>query len=86
MDGIREYDATNTRGTNIVDWSRKDSMDEFYSYIKNATGEINNEEFLDRTKLLFEKYEEEGALALPNGIAIPSISVSRDTDWWDFNI
>lgn len=86
LDGIREYDATNTRGTNIVDWSRKDSMDEFYSYIKNATGEINNEEFLDRTKLLFEKYEEEGALALPNGIAIPSISVSRDTDWWDFNI
>lgn len=86
LDGVREYDAKYTRGTNIVDWSRKDSMDEFYSYIKTGAGEINNDEFLQRTNLLFEKYEEDGALALPNGIAIPSIAVSRDTDWRDFNI
>ncbi len=86
LDGVREYDAKYTRGTNIVDWSRKDSMDEFYSNVKTATGEVINQEFINRTNLLFEKYEEEGAPALPSGIAIPSIAVSRETDRRDFNI
>lgn len=61
-------------------------MDEFYSNIKTATGEVINEDFINRTNLLFEKYEEEGAPALPSGIAIPSIAVSRETDRRDFNI
>ena len=86
LDWVREYDARNTRGWNIVDWKWKDSMDDFYSFIQNAWGSITNEEFLQRTNLLFENYEEEGALSLPSWIAIPSVSVSRDTDWWDFNI
>lgn len=81
---VWEYDARNTMWTNIVDWSRKDSMDKFYSYLQNASSSALNEEFYNRTKLLFEKYEEEWSLALPNGIAIPSIAISRDTDWWDF--
>lgn len=86
LDGVREYDANYTRGTNITDWSRKDSMDNFYSYIKTASGEVTNETFIERTWLLFEKYEEQGSLMLPSWVAIPSISVSRDTDWWNFDI
>lgn len=86
LEWVREYDVTYTRGTNIVDWSRKDSMDDFYSYIKNKSGEIYNTEFNTRTKLLFEKYEEEASLSLPNAVAIPSIAVSRDTDRRSFNI
>lgn len=86
LDWVREYDARNTRGWNIVNWKWKDSMDDFYSFIQNAWWSITNEEFLQRTNLLFENYEEEGALSLPSWIAIPSVSVSRDTDWWDFNI
>ena len=81
---VWDYDARNTMWTNIVDWSRKDSMDKFYSYLQNASWSAINEDFYNRTKLLFEKYEEWGSLALPNGIAIPSIAISRDTDWWDF--
>ena len=86
LDGLREFDVNYTRGTNIVDWSRKDTMDEFYTYIKTQSGEIVNQEFLTRTNLLFEKYEEQGTLALPNGNAVPSIAVSRDTDRRSFNI
>lgn len=86
LDWIREYDINYTRWTNIVDWSWKDSMDDFYSYLQNAQWNAVNEEFLQRTKLLFEKYEEEGSLNLPGGNALPSISVSRDTDWWNFYI
>ena len=86
LDGVWEYDARNTRGTNIVDWKWKDSMDDFYSFIQNAWWSINDEEFEERTNLIFEKYEDEWALSLPSWIAIPSLTVSRDTDWWDFNI
>ena len=86
LEGVWEFDVNYTRWTNITDWSWKDSMDEFYSSMQTAQGTTINEEFLQRTKLLFEKYEEEGALSLPSGIALPSISVSRDTDWWNFNI
>lgn len=84
LDWVWEYDAKDTRWTNIVDWSRKDSMDKFYAYIQSDAGSIINEDFIDRTRLLFEKYDKDWTLALPNGIAIPSIAISRDTDWWDF--
>ena len=86
LDWIWEFDVNYTRWTNITDWSWKDSMDEFYSAIQTAQGTTINEEFLQRTKLLFEKYEEEGALSLPSWIALPSIAVSRETDWRNFNI
>lgn len=86
LEWVREYDVENSRWTNIVDWSWKDSLDEFYSYIQNKNGSINNAEFYEDTWLIFEKYEWEGSLSLPTGEAIPSVSVSRDTDWWSFNI
>lgn len=86
LDWIREYDINYTRWTNIVDYSWKDSMDDFYSYLQNAQWNAVNQEFLERTKLLFEKYEEEWSLNLPWWNALPSISVSRDTDWWNFYI
>jgi hypothetical protein len=35
---------------------------------------------------MFEKYESDAPLTLPSGKAIPSVNVSRDTDWWDFYI
>lgn len=86
LSGVREFDVNFTQGTNIVDRNRKDTMDDFYSYIKNESGDITNTEFVEETGLLFEKYEQEAALALPSGTPLPSIAVSRDTDRWDFNI
>lgn len=86
LDGVWEYDVRNTRATNIADWSWKDSMDEFYSYIQNENWSENNSEFAEEYKLIFEKYEGEATLSLPSWKAIPSVSVSRDTDWWDFYI
>lgn len=85
LDGVWEYDARNTRGTNIADWSWKDSMDKFYTYIQNEWGNINDEEFEQQMKLIFEKYDSKWSLTLPSWIAIPSVSISRDTDWWEFN-
>lgn len=86
LDWIWEYDVNFTRWTNIVDRSWKDSMDEFFSYLQNANWSATNTEFVERTKLLFEKYEEEWWLQLPSGSALPSVAVSRDTDWWNFYI
>ena len=86
LEWIWEYDVNFTRWTNIVDRSWKDSMDEFFSYLQNASWSATNTEFVERTKLLFEKYEEEWWLQLPSGSALPSVVVSRDTDWWNFYI
>ena len=86
LSGVWEFDVNFTQGTNIVDRNRKDTMDDFYSYIKNESGEVTNTEFVEETGLLFEKYEQEAALALPSGTPLPSIAVSRDTDRWDFNV
>jgi hypothetical protein len=47
----------NTRATNIADWSWKDSMDDFYSYIQNENGNQSNSDFNNEYKLMFEKYE-----------------------------
>jgi len=84
LEWVREYDVRNTRATNIGDWSWKDSMDDFYSYIQNENGHAENSEFNNNKNLLFEKYEWESSLNLPSWKAIPSVVVSRDTDWWDF--
>lgn len=86
LSGVREFDVNFTQGTNIVDRNRKDTMDEFYSYIKNGNGSVTNTDFVEETGLLFEKYEQEAALALPSGTPLPSITVSRDTDRRDFNV
>lgn len=86
LDWVWEFDVNYTRWNNIVDWSWKDSLDDFYSYMKNESWEISNSEFNNRTKLIFEKYEENANLSLPSWSALPSIVVSRDTDWWNFDI
>ena len=86
LEWVWEYDITNTNWTNITDWSWKDTIDKFYSYLQNENWNISNSEFNNEFKLLFEKYESQATLSLPSGEAIPSVNVSRDTDWWDFNI
>ena len=86
LEWIWEYDSSNTRATNIWDWNLKDSMDNFYSYLMNDSWNISNSDFHSETKLMFEKYESDLALTLPTEEAIPSVSISRDTDWRDFNI
>lgn len=83
---VWEFDANNVKGTNIVDWSWKDSMDEFLSTIQNESWILNNETFIERTNLIFEEYDEDWDKALPSGSSLPSITVSRDTDWWNFYI
>lgn len=86
LDWVWEFDVNYSRGNNIIDWSWKDTLDDFYSYLQNATWNATNTEFVERTGLLFEKYEEEWSLALPTWTPLPSVLVSRDTDWWDFYI
>lgn len=86
LDWVWEYDAKNTRLTNIADWNRKDSMDNFYTYILNDTSSAENTDFENDMKLMFEKYESKWSLTLPTWKAIPSVTISRDTDWRDFNI
>lgn len=86
LDWIWEYDADNTRETNIAWREWKDTMDNYFTYIKTETGDVTNSEVIADLWLTFEKYDWKWALSLPNWDAIPSISVSRDTDWWDFNI
>lgn len=86
LEWVWEYNAYNTNWTNIVDREWKDTMDNFFSYIKNENWDISNEEFNQDINLLFEKYENDIALSLPSWKAIPSVSVSRDTDWRTFNI
>lgn len=86
LDWVREFDVNYTRWNNIIDWNWKDSMDDFYSYVQNKDWSDTNTEFVNRTNLLFEKYEENWSLSLPNGVALPSVQVSRDTDWWGFYI
>ena len=86
LEWVWEFDAMNVKGTNIVDWSWKDSMDEFVSTIQNDNTVLNNNEFIARTNLIFEEYDKDWDKALPSGSALPSITVSRDTDWWDFYI
>lgn len=86
LEWVWEYDSSNTRATNIWDWSLKDSMDNFYSYLMNDEWNISNSDFHNETNLMFEKYEKDIALTLPVEEAIPSVNISRDTDWRDFNI
>ena len=86
MDGVREYDANYTKGTNIVDWSWTDSMDNIFNFLKTSKGEITNEEFLEETWLLFEKRDSDADLNLAKTTPIPKLSISRDTDWWNITI
>lgn len=86
LDWVWEYDAQNVIATNLSNRSWKDTIDEFYSYIQNQNWNLNNAEWNEEMGLIFEKYEWEATLSLPSGKPIPSVNVSRDTDWWDFNV
>ena len=86
LEWIWEYDADNTRKTNIASWDWKDSMDNYYTYKQNQDWHISDDEAIADMWLIFEKYEWEWALSLPTWKAVPNLSISRDTDWWDFNI
>lgn len=86
LEWIWEYDASNTRKTNIVNRERKDSMDNYFTYKQNESWSVSDSETITDMWLIFEEYEWEWALSLPTWKAVPSVSVSRDTDWWDFNI
>ena len=86
LEWVWEFDVNSTRGTNIIDWSWKDTMDDFYSIIKTENWVYENEEFNDDRKLIFENYDEKGSWTLPSWVALPSITVSRDTDWWNFYV
>lgn len=86
LEWIWEYDADNTRNTNIVNRERKDSMDNFYTYKQNQNWNISDSEEIQEMGLIFEKYEWEWALSLPTWKAVPSVDVSRDTNRRDFNI
>ena len=86
LEWVWEFDAYNVQSTNITDWSWKDSIDEFYSYIQTENSNATNTDFNQDKNLIFEKYEEKWSLALPNEIPLPNITISRDTDWWDFYI
>ena len=86
LDWIWEYDVNNSRKANISSWEWKDSMDNYFTYIKTDAWNVIDNEAISEVWLIFEKYESKGVLAIPNWKAIPSVNVSRDTDWWDFNI
>ena len=86
LEWIWEYDVDNTRHTNIDSWEWKDTMDNYFSYVQNKSWSVIDSETISDMGLMFERYNDKQALALQNKEAIPSINVSRDTDWRDFNI
>lgn len=83
LQGVRECDTSDPWRTNIVNRERKDSMDEF----RNSQGTLRNDEHLRQTGLLFERaLEDKTPAQLPKSTPLPSITISRDTDWRDFNV
>ncbi len=83
LQGVRECDTSDPWRTNIVNREWKDSMDEF----RNSQGTLRNDEHLRQTGLLFERALEDKIPAqLPKSTPLPVITISRDTDWWDFNV
>lgn len=86
LNWVWEYDADNTRKTNIASWEWKDTMDNYITYKQNQSWNISNSEVIADMGLIFEKYEWEWALSLPSWKAVPNVSVTRDTDWRDFNV
>lgn len=83
LQGIRECDTSDPWRTNIVNREWKDSMDEF----RNSQGALRNDEHLRQTGLLFERaLEDKTPAQLPKSTPLPAITISRDTDWWDFNV
>lgn len=83
LQGVRECDTSDPWRTNIVNREWKDSMDEF----RNSQGALRNDEHLRQTGLLFERALEDKIPAqLPKSTPLPSITISRDTDWRDFNV
>ena len=83
LQGVRECDTSDPWRTNIVNREWKDSMDEF----RNSQGTLRNDVHLRQTGLLFERaLEDKTPAQLPKSTPLPSITISRDTDWRDFNV
>lgn len=83
LQGVRECDTSDPWRTNIVNREWKDSMDEF----RNSQGTLRNDEHLRQTGLLFERaLEDKTPAQLPKSTPLPVITISRDTDWRDFNV
>lgn len=83
LQGVRECDTSDPWRTNIVNREWKDSMDEW----RNSQGTLRNDEHLKQTGLLFERVaEDKVSPQLPKSTPLPAITISRDTDWWDFNV
>ena len=83
LQGVRECDTSDPWRTNIVNREWKDSMDEF----RNSQGALRNDEHLRQTGLLFERaLEDKTPAQLPKSTPLPAITISRDTDWRDFNV
>lgn len=81
------FDSKDPTKTNIVKWERKDSMDNFFNFISTPAGNLTNQEHVDATGLLFEKNEtDEQKKRLPESSVIPTLTISRDTDWRKFNV
>ena len=83
LQGVRECDTSDPWRTNIGNREWKDSMDEF----RNSQGTLRNDEHLRQTGLLFERaLEDKTPAQLPKSTPLPAITISRDTDWRDFNV
>lgn len=83
LQGVRECDTSDPWRTNIVNREWKDSMDEF----RNSQGALRNDDHLRQTGLLFERaLEDKTPAQLPKSTPLPAITISRDTDWRDFNV
>ena len=82
LEWVWECDTTDPWKTNVINREWKDSMDEF----RNSQGNLKNEEHITETGLLFERAEEEHQNQLPKSVPLPAITISRDTDWWGFNV
>lgn len=84
LEWVWECNTTDPWKTNVINREWKDSMDEF----RNSQGNLKNEEHITETGLLFERAEEEEEHQnqLPKSVPLPAITISRDTDWWGFNV
>lgn len=86
LDWAWEYNVQDTRATKIIDWSWKDTTDEFYTYILTWNWSAVNSDWNTQNNLILEKFEQDWALNCPTWNSIPSITIDRDTDWWEFYV
>ncbi|MDR3169766.1 MAG: hypothetical protein LBU27_08785, partial [Candidatus Peribacteria bacterium] len=91
---MRAFNINNLRAGNIQDWKWESALDNF----RNAMYAIDDEEktqlardseSIEEIGLVFEHYEHEkflNARVNVNEVAVPSISLTPDTDWWNIQV